>query len=1070
MGACPCSSKTNAVPHSDLFVPQFDVTVNQLHSKKLLRLKSLKSPDIHTSLKEVSTEKFIRAKALFRNTISSSHKKSPFLGHDHKPISSTTMKSPMMQPTIIAKTIINNGHSDNDATNSTDANGIKDNSYINNICNNNNCNKGKNDLSGLSTNNHTIANNTINNSVPNAMINDNITSNCETSNNVQQIGKNSCKNLSIRGESNSEMRSLKTIQCEVSEQVFSSNEEIYIANVLLHHYLFHKATNVVVNYLLSEINEFQIEKDAPIFYEGDEGTCLFIIKKGKVELSTKRSKNKFIIKEGEIFGELALLKEGVRRTYTARSLSYLEFYIIDINAFKEIGDKLRIKTNFNFALFNYIDIESRENIDLLSAELEFKKGSTIQDIIGIFGVESGSLSLVDKNGNELATFNTGEVYGVKNVIGDNKGNHSEERTISRGNSLSNPCKIVVNENSKYLVIPQMAFIEVFGVDYQDVILNKVFFNIIEKNLAFSDFVSESKNKLLDLFEIKKYSKNEIIHRHVYENKEDKKVKIILNGMIRDVNETNGENYGNASGRILGDEFITGKKLKSDIVVEKSRVICLECPWEKLKENILIKGISIQSIFNKLRNLFLFYNIEEYKIIKSAKWFKNEKFNKDQIIIPKGKKCERVYYIHKGKCKMMIDKEKVRMYSSGNSFGELDILNPKETKMQYMCCENNTELFYLNQKDFFELMSDETLNTKTKKKICLEDIEIFPSNLYYLSTLYRGNSSNVYLMHNKMFLCVVKSVFIGDSNKAKVNDKLVKNVINEKKISKRINHPFIIHYVKTLKNSQWCFFIQEYIHGITLQEYIEMCKPSQDRSLIQFYSACLFIILHYLSTNGIIHRDIKPSNLMLDTQGYLKMIDFSSAKSIKNKRTKTLIGTPFFTAPEVLSGKGYSFSVDYWSVGVVLYYLFYGEYPFGSSAKQPDAAYKEILNKKLTFQNYGQNVEVESLIEGLLKKNENERLCSFKQIENLGIFKNFNWNKLRRMELSAPFIPQVVKISEEKMLKDTSKKFNDFIANEKIDKNSIPVKLDKDVVMSSIDEINGNDNFTKINETNWFDIF
>ena len=77
MGACPCSSKTNAVPHSDLFVPQFDVTVNQLHSKKLLRLKSLKSPDIHTSLKEVSTEKFIRAKALFRNTISSSHKKSP---------------------------------------------------------------------------------------------------------------------------------------------------------------------------------------------------------------------------------------------------------------------------------------------------------------------------------------------------------------------------------------------------------------------------------------------------------------------------------------------------------------------------------------------------------------------------------------------------------------------------------------------------------------------------------------------------------------------------------------------------------------------------------------------------------------------------------------------------------------------------------------------------------------------------------------------------------------------------------------------------------------------------------
>ena len=44
MGNCPCSSKSNVVPHSDLFVPQFDVTVNAPHSKKLMRLKSLKQP------------------------------------------------------------------------------------------------------------------------------------------------------------------------------------------------------------------------------------------------------------------------------------------------------------------------------------------------------------------------------------------------------------------------------------------------------------------------------------------------------------------------------------------------------------------------------------------------------------------------------------------------------------------------------------------------------------------------------------------------------------------------------------------------------------------------------------------------------------------------------------------------------------------------------------------------------------------------------------------------------------------------------------------------------------------
>ena len=74
-----------------------------------------------------------------------------------------------------------------------------------------------------------------------------------------------------------------------------------------------------------------------------------------------------------------------------------------------------------------------------------------------------------------------------------------------------------------------------------------------------------------------------------------------------------------------------------------------------------------------------------------------------------------------------------------------------------------------------------------------------------------------------------------------------------------------------------------------------------------------------------------------------------------------------------------------------------------------------------------------------------------------------------MELKAPFLPQVVKISKEKMLKDVTKKFNDFIASEKVDKMNVQGKLDKDVVMSSVED-NGNDNHTKVNETNWFDVF
>jgi cGMP-dependent protein kinase len=93
-----------------------------------------------------------------------------------------------------------------------------------------------------------------------------------------------------------------------------------------------------------------------------------------------------------------------------------------------------------------------------------------------------------------------------------------------------------------------------------------------------------------------------------------------------------------------------------------------------------------------------------------------------------------------------------------------------------------------------------------------------------------------------------------------------------------------------------------------------------------------IILEYLHQTKIIHRDVKPENFMLDHQvislsfckGYLKAIDFGIAKQLKGKndllvmRTFTIIGTPHYTAPEVIQTKGYSYLVDLWSLGICLY--------------------------------------------------------------------------------------------------------------------------------------------------------
>lgn len=67
--------------------------------------------------------------------------------------------------------------------------------------------------------------------------------------------------------------------------------------------------------------------------------------------------------------------------------------------------------------------------------------------------------------------------------------------------------------------------------------------------------------------------------------------------------------------------------------------------------------------------------------------------------------------------------------------------------------------------------------------------------------------------------------------------------------------------------------------------------------------------------------MKPENVMVDADGYLKIIDMGTCKNLKasnSNKTFTIIGTPHYMAPEVLSGKGYGFSVDLWSLGVMVY--------------------------------------------------------------------------------------------------------------------------------------------------------
>uniref|UniRef100_F7A8H3 cGMP-dependent protein kinase n=1 Tax=Ciona intestinalis TaxID=7719 RepID=F7A8H3_CIOIN len=453
------------------------------------------------------------------------------------------------------------------------------------------------------------------------------------------------------------------------------------------------------------------------------------------------------------------------------------------------------------------------------------------------------------------------------------------------------------------------------------------------------------------------------------------------------------------------------------------------------QNIMMRTTNTKrtEIADALRKVPILKQISNSKLGKITDALEEDTFHQGEYIIREGESGETFYIILEGEVDVTTQSKEysdsteepslaetfIRTLRKGDYFGEKALRSESGIRGANVIAKSTVvRCRTLDKKPFLQLIGnladkDCTLLDLPQKRLRHSFEGITLNDFEFVGVLGVGGFGRVELVRfrdkpNQNFaLKCMKKTHI-------VETKQEEHIYSEKRIMRDSDCPFIVQLHRTFKNDRYVYMLMEACLGGELWSKLRDDGYFDD-SRARFYTACVVEALEYMHLRGIVYRDLKPENLLLDSRGYVKIVDFGFAKTISHgERTWTFCGTPEYVAPEVILNKGHDIAVDYWALGILIFEMLTGNPPFNSSdaMKTYRMALKGIdaiewpLKIRKTVQN---------LIRRLCRENPAERIGNLKEgikeIRNHRWFAGFHWEGLRKGELKAPYIPEITDASD-----------------------------------------------------------